>query len=733
MIRAVLTNSIGSRAIPEWIVHGAAFVVVGLMLVAAGQPLFSDDAWFHLALGRAYAESGPWLAEDPLLYTAPGPPTPSAWLFELGLYGMSRSAGLYILRVFHLSCVGAILALAWSLLRRASGSTWIASLGTLTFTLFAAYRLVQLRPHLLSMLFALVLYRLCLEGRGAICKPRMAMGIGLLVIWANTHAAFLLGPLMLIAGASGLLCALMLRPLEAQSDNRRRGVELLFLGLVGLLATSLNPGFLEPHLAWFVSGGTTPDLGIVSDEWLPVNPFELPRFRLPPSPLSWGLYGVMLIACPIAVIATIRAWLAGAERARASASPALVAVALGTLVAPMLAVRFLWLMFFTLLLLAATLRRFGSIDCGRPAHLRWAGAGMAVALVVAFPRVGAWPMISRGVSFADSSYAEPYPASKYFSHAVWFMKDAGLRGNLFNEYSQGGFLGYWLGPEVRTFVNGSLNLTPDAMDAYTRIRARRGRSPEEGFGDLLASQDIDLFLGTGLPVVPLPARPQTSTVGHIEGMSDWVLVFRNLSSAVYVRKGPRNAVNLERIADYYAAHGVPFDLRHGFEPWRVIQEAHDWAIAHGVVPPTFASLVQRVFNSDRVLRRSALENLAAVYAGLGLYERAADLESRVLRMEPEAFSSRRRLVWSCLRAGRLEQAHDEAAPLIDSPDLLSRAIAEAATEVAELGSEEAAARISLLPVFTRDEGAALRRMVAGPRSRRGREMAATPWRYTSPE
>src|SRR4029453_10219306 len=66
--------------------HGAAAVAAALLLLAAGQPLFTDDAWWHLALGRAFAERGPWLPEDPLLFAAASPPSPSAWLFALMLH-----------------------------------------------------------------------------------------------------------------------------------------------------------------------------------------------------------------------------------------------------------------------------------------------------------------------------------------------------------------------------------------------------------------------------------------------------------------------------------------------------------------------------------------------------------------------------------------------------------------------------------------------------------------------
>jgi hypothetical protein len=568
---------------------------------------------------------------------------------------------------------------------------------------------------------ALLLYALCLESSERPSRSRMALSVGLLVVWANSHAAFLLGPMMLFAAGAGLCCALPVRSGETRGDDRRRGVELLGLGLVGLLATTLNPGFVEPHLAWFIAGDATPNLGLVLDEWLPVSLFGLPSAQLPPSLLSWALYWGLLVAAAISLMATLRAWHAGAARAASAPSPALVALALGTLLAPMVAVRFLWLTFFALLLLAKSLRPVASASRRRAPLLRWTGAGVAIVLLAAYPSLGAWPMISHGVSLTNGSYSRPYPASKYYAHAIWLLQDAGVRGHLFNEYSQGGFLGYWLAPGLRSFANGSLNLTPGAMDAYSRIRAREGRSPEESFGALLVNQDIDVFLGTGLPAIGPAGRPQLSTVGHLEGLADWVLVFRNLTSVIYVRSGPRGASNLEALSAYYARQRVPFDPQRGFDSRRVYEQAPRWAIEHGVAPRGAGMLSKAAMSGDRSQRQAALEALAAFYAGLGSYERAIDLDGRVLQMDPESFASRRRRVWSQLRTRRFEPAREDAKPILDSRDALSRTLANAALEIPELSEEEAAARIALLPVFTRSEASVLRSMIVRPRSREKRD------------
>lgn len=143
--------------------HAAAFAVLAAVLVAAGQPLFTEDAWWYLSMGEAYLAHGPWLDADPLLHTAQGPPAPAAWLFALALAAIEHAAGFTGLRLAHVLLVAGIFALAWRALRRASGSARFASLGTALFAALSAYRLFQLRPHLVSIAAALGLAWLILE------------------------------------------------------------------------------------------------------------------------------------------------------------------------------------------------------------------------------------------------------------------------------------------------------------------------------------------------------------------------------------------------------------------------------------------------------------------------------------------------------------------------------------------------------------------------------------------
>src|SRR5262249_55732278 len=137
-----------ANPLPSLISHVSCVALCAILLVAVGQPIFTDDLWWHLALGKAFGKGGPWLDADPLLFTAPGPPAVSSWLADLALAGILHAGGFAALRLTHVAAVGGILALAWALLERAGGSRPAASLATSAFVPLAAYRLVQLRPEL---------------------------------------------------------------------------------------------------------------------------------------------------------------------------------------------------------------------------------------------------------------------------------------------------------------------------------------------------------------------------------------------------------------------------------------------------------------------------------------------------------------------------------------------------------------------------------------------------------
>jgi hypothetical protein len=701
-----------SRAL-GWIA-GLAFGLVALAtLIAVGQPIMTDDTWIHLTLGRAYFEQGPWLDADPLLASASDPPLPAAWLTGAFFHGLERVAGFAGLRIFHVFIVGCIGILAFSILKRAGRSIVLACLGGSLFLALSGYRLIQLRPHLFTILACLLLYRWLIEPGQPPSRGRIIGSIVLLGLWANLHASFLLGPILLGAALGGLTVAMLVDAGENRKKWLARAKPLALVFLLGSLATLINPTGFEQHLAYLAAGAETPALDRVADEWTRFSPFSLPPPRVPPSPLVWVLLWFLIVATPVLALLGVRK--STGEPAplwnRNSADPALIGIAGVSLLGALIAVRFIWLGFFPLLLLAAYLGTRGSTPPKkRGPHEVWA-ATVTCLLVPFFFTLGPWPMMSGMLPTSPSAYTLPYPTAKYHAGAIFFLADSEVEGTLFADYYLGGFGGYWLSPRVQSFVNGTLNVSPDVINANRPIRERRGDRPGESFTELLDRHGIDFFLGTRLPRVSPTGRPWYSTTGHLDNTEGWIEIYRNLAGALYMRDLPRNQENLARVAEHYKNVGVPFDPEVGFETLRVINENPNWANRHGLIPFYFSQAVRASTGIRPTSRNSGMEVLARYYTALGEHEAAIRIDSRLSRLLDDPEAPQRRLVYNLLREDRIEEASKIAEDILADPsaDPLSVHLAERALEISSGSAEKS--EIYRLPVFTASEANAMGREV----------------------
>ncbi len=663
-------------------IHLAAITLCGMVLVAAGQPIFSDDVWWHLALGEAYLREGPWLARDPLLFTSNGPPPPTSWLADVLFRVVWNHLGFTGLRLLHVGLVALFLLVVWAGIRRATRSTLLASLSTALVGTLSAYRLVQLRPHLATILAALLLHWLLF---GEARPPSWRRGLAavlLMGLWANLHPAYPLGPLLVAAASVAVFVASILpgstrRESSFESDratSRVRATRLAVVALLGFAATLLNPLGLAGYRAAFEAGSGDGGLAVVVDEWSRIDLLTWPTASLPPSLLNWAVAWLLVIAVPLATAAEFRS---RCRRASADAAnptdPVIVILAWIGLAAMLLATRFAWMVFWPVLFL----------DCQSGERLRFVTrrhlvravvAVASVLLVLVFPRWGDWPMVTRGLSKNFAGYLSPYAVGKYHTAAVAVLREARLEGNLFGRYSEGGFQSFWLAPAIRTAMNGSLNMSEEAFSAALAIRERIGTPAHPRFEDALDALGVDLFLGTGLPRTTRPGRPPDYSTLYLEGTPGWILLFRNLDSALYLRVNARNKGNLARIGGYYRRLGIPFDRKSGFDPAIALRMAPGWAWKMGLWS---SHLDRRNSRSDadpigstRAGRSIGVDSdrLALGYLVLGLYAEAEAQNERFLSRNRSNARALRRRAWLMLRPGRSVSRPELARAIRDLSD-----------------------------------------------------------------
>ena len=75
---------------------------------------------------------------------------------------------------------------------------------------------------------------------------------------------------------------------------------------------------------------------------------------------------------------------------------------------------------------------------------------------------------------------------------------AGVLAVAFGAYHLGGFLGYWLRPRVRAFIDGRNEAyPPEVYHDYEKVVLQRGATPDESLLELLDRREVDLFFGSG--------------------------------------------------------------------------------------------------------------------------------------------------------------------------------------------------------------------------------------------
>jgi hypothetical protein len=248
-----------------------------------------------------------------------------------------------------------------------------------------------------------------------------------------------------------------------------------------------------------------------------------------------------------------------------------------------------------------------------------------------------------------------------------FLREAGLRGNLFQPFNLGGFLGYWLAPELRTFIDGRLDHVPSEVLAdYLQIRRANHRGAPEVMRERLAKWNVDVFVGLDFPG---DRYHDASWVAQLRRLPAWIPIFATEHCGVYLRRVKGSEENLLRVRAYYAQRQLPFDGERGIDASELIRKRPAWARRQRLIPPDFEALEAAQDSPDPALRRAALERLGELFWRIGAFRDAIRVEHERLRLEPGAPEARRRLADALLLDGRPAEALEAIEPLYrEHPD-----------------------------------------------------------------
>jgi hypothetical protein len=671
----------------------------------------TDDLWFHLAAGEIYASDGPWPSRDPLLHTAlPEAPVQHEWLFGVGVHVVDEILGLHGLRLLHmLAVIGLILGAGFLMLRNAR-SPALAALATTVFVALSWWRLAQLRPDLFSIGATLILYGVFFASPRMPSNARSGAIVALMVLWANVHSLFMVGFALGVAVLLGMaLDALLARaaPEEFGAARRRaRAARLASVLGLGALASLANPRGISQHLT-FLDATRQTAIWQIRDEWVHFRPLSWPTSTRAENPVAWALTNALLLGFAASAAVNLLCFVRdrSADRLRRFDAEAF-GLGLAAIVALFVSIRFRWLAFLPLLYVLRTLGHTRSLS-GSAAE--WRAAAMAFALALTFLRWGDVELWTNLLPRTPREYVErTHVAGKYHAEGVRFLSDARLEGNLFNHYWMGGYLGYWLAPRLRTFIDGRTeHYPPQVLAEANAISGRTGARPgDASYLDVLARRGVNVFFGVGIPPFGVGRNAGVYTADNLIDAGDWVLVFRAIDQAIYLlRADPRK--NLERVARFYGERNVPFDPRRGFDPERVIREAPDFARLYRLLPEDDRELREAVAGGTPSSRVLAAELLASAEGAAGAWSSAVETARLALSLAPDSRPARRSLVYGLLRTGRFGEALEEAAALyrLDPLDARSGRILSIARRAA--AREDLATLLLSYPLLDGDEKLAL--------------------------
>jgi len=237
-----------------------AFIAVALPVVAALVAARSTvDLAYAVRAGQLMLDGGAPLRADPFTFAAGGRPwVDQQWGAQLVFGALYDTGGWALLSGLRAALVGTLFALVYSSCRESGAGTRTAAM--LTIASFAVSVVaLALRPQLLGMVLFALTIRLVL---GRHRHPRGPWLIPLvLLLWANVHGSFFLGPLVVGFG--------WLEDRRARVPGSDR---LLVVAAASALATLINP-WGPGAWAYAVGLSVSPTIRSLLVEWQPTSPF----------------------------------------------------------------------------------------------------------------------------------------------------------------------------------------------------------------------------------------------------------------------------------------------------------------------------------------------------------------------------------------------------------------------------------------------------------------------------
>jgi hypothetical protein len=442
------------------------FISVLLLGVLLGPRFLGDgDPGRHIVIGQIILKEHYIPQTDIFSHTKAGLPlTTTEWLSEVLYAAANLVMGLNGVVLLAILVIALTCTLVFRETARRSGSYLAAFI--LVFWMVAATLFHWLaRPHLFSWLMTAI---------WAVAAERLARGERVplwlfplsMLVWVNLHGGFIIGFLILVAYLIGWVLDRYLNEEDPSSwDVFKR---LLQAGLFSLLVTVLNPSGLK---LWDNVVGHVGDAGLT---FLQID-WRSPDFHMPN---TWPF--LLLVALTIFAFAANKKKLAGGQ--------ALLCGGLAMLA--FYSVRNIpFFVIACLPILGEALRESGILkpSGGCMATLQkdlrgFLWSGMATVIVAA--------LLLFGKPLDTAKLGNTFNPAIFPVKAVDWLEQHPQSGNVFNEFTWGGYILYRLWPETKVFIDGQTDFYGAGLvrEYLTVLNAR------EGWENILTKYSVEWVL-----------------------------------------------------------------------------------------------------------------------------------------------------------------------------------------------------------------------------------------------
>lgn len=196
------------RAVGDWAGrNGLLLFVVGLYagaLAGFGRAVVSVDSWLALVVGRLISAHGLPTHDTLTVFSHGRRWVDQQWLAQVAFYELERAGGIRLAVATHALLLVGSLAAATAVARRRGGGTRAVTIVTAVAFLPALISSFQLRTQ--SFAYPLFIALLAIAVSRNLTWPRLAVGLGILCLWANLHGSVILGAALLaLRGGTDLL------------------------------------------------------------------------------------------------------------------------------------------------------------------------------------------------------------------------------------------------------------------------------------------------------------------------------------------------------------------------------------------------------------------------------------------------------------------------------------------------------------------------------------------------